>query len=116
VIADYQMPEMDGAALAAAIAADLTLECPLFILLTSVSNSRHLRDLEKTGVDVRLVKPVRHSKLMETLATVWSAKRTGKTRGAPCAGQRFRPTLCPVRWSLSTTGSIQDLGTAVGAF
>jgi CheY-like chemotaxis protein len=51
VIADYQMPEMDGAALAAAIAADSNLDRPAFILLTSVTRAKPLPDFKQAGPD-----------------------------------------------------------------
>ena len=75
VIADYQMPGMSGAALATTIKSDSTLRQPVFILLTSVSYSRHARALEDSGIDACLVKPVRHSKLIGTLAALWTARR-----------------------------------------
>ncbi len=74
VIADYQMPGIDGATLAAAIKADPALSGTVFILLTSIGHWRELRDLEGTSVDACLVKPVRNAKLMETLAAAWAKK------------------------------------------
>ena len=75
VIADYQMPGMNGASLATAIKSDSALRHPVFVLLTSVSHWRHLRGLESSGIDACLVKPVRQAKLMDTLSAIWSAKR-----------------------------------------
>jgi CheY-like chemotaxis protein/anti-sigma regulatory factor (Ser/Thr protein kinase) len=75
VIADYQMPGMNGASLATAIKADSALRQPVFVLLTSVSHWRHLRGLESSGIDACLVKPVRQAKLMDTLSAIWSTKR-----------------------------------------
>jgi CheY-like chemotaxis protein len=72
VIADFQMPGMDGAALAASIKADADLRGIVFVLLTSVGLGREPRRLEGVSVDACLVKPVRHEKLMHTLATAWS--------------------------------------------
>jgi len=74
VISDYRMPGIDGATLAASIQADPAVWKPLFILLTSVSHWRELNGLEGSSVDACLVKPVRHAKLMNTLATQWSKK------------------------------------------
>jgi two-component system sensor histidine kinase/response regulator len=78
VIADYQMPEMDGSALAAAIAADPALDRPAFILLTSVTSAKSRPLLKQAGPDTYfdacLVKPVRRSKLLETMAAVWSRR------------------------------------------
>jgi two-component system sensor histidine kinase/response regulator len=75
VISDYQMPSMDGAMLAAAIKADRTLQDTLFIILSSIGHSKDVRGLVGQNVDAYLVKPVRRSKLFDTLATTWSNMR-----------------------------------------
>ncbi len=74
VIADYQMPGIDGATLASIIKADPAINQVVFIMLTSVGHWRELRSIESASVDACLLKPVRHSKLMDTLATAWSKK------------------------------------------
>ena len=74
VIADYQMPGIDGATLAAAIKAEPAFSDIVFILLTSIGHWRELRGLEGASVDACLVKPVRTAKLMETLAAAWAKK------------------------------------------
>jgi PAS domain S-box-containing protein len=74
VIADYQMPGIDGATLAASIKADPALGGIVFILLTSISHWRESRGLEGGSVDACLVKPVRQAKLMETMAAAWAKK------------------------------------------
>ena len=74
VIADYQMPGIDGAMLAATIKADPGLRGTVFVLLTSIGHWRELSGLEGASVDACLVKPVRQTKLMETLAAVWAKK------------------------------------------
>ena len=45
------------------------------IMLTSVGHWREVRDLEGAAIDACLVKPVRQSQLLNTLATAWSKKR-----------------------------------------
>jgi PAS domain S-box-containing protein len=75
VIADYRMPEMDGASLARAIKADPSLRDAVFIMLTSVGNWRDQTQTSQDFVDACLVKPVRHTRLMTTLATAWAGKR-----------------------------------------
>jgi len=74
VIADYQMPGIDGATLAASIKADPALSGMVFVLLTSISHWRDIRGLEGGSVDACLVKPVPQAKLMETLAAAWAKK------------------------------------------
>jgi PAS domain S-box-containing protein len=83
VIADYQMPGMNGATLAATIKSDPALRQPVFVLLTSVSHWKHMRGLESSGIDACLVKPVRQTKLMDALAALWSTKRPGIVPPAP---------------------------------
>jgi two-component system sensor histidine kinase/response regulator len=74
VIADYQMPGIDGTALAAIIKADPALREIVFIMLTSVGNWQEIKGLEAASVDASLVKPVRQSRLLDTLATAWSTR------------------------------------------
>jgi PAS domain S-box-containing protein len=69
---DYQMPGMDGATLAAAIKNDRMIRDTVVILLTSVGHWSEVRPMEGAFVDASLVKPVRQSQLLNTLATVWS--------------------------------------------
>jgi CheY-like chemotaxis protein len=74
VITDYEMPEIDGAALTAAIKADPVLKDTVVIMLTSVGNWREVRGSEREIVDACLVKPVRHSQLLNALSTTWSRR------------------------------------------
>ena len=73
VIADYRMPGLDGAGLAAAVKADPGLADVLFVMLTSVGHWKE--HAQGSSVDVCLVKPVRHSRLMNTLTTEWARKQ-----------------------------------------
>ena len=75
VIADYQMPGLDGAALAAAVATDSSLTQPIFVILTSVGHLTEAKGLQ-SNVDACLAKPVRASQLLNALVTAWSKKRT----------------------------------------
>jgi signal transduction histidine kinase/CheY-like chemotaxis protein len=81
VLLDYQMPEMDGATLARAIKSDPLIRDVLVVLLTSVGRWSEVRPLEGAAIDASLVKPVRQSQLLNTLATAW-AKRLEGTEGA----------------------------------
>jgi CheY-like chemotaxis protein len=72
---DYQMPGMNGATLAAAIEADPLLTGTVVIMLTSVGHWSEVRHMQGAGIDACLVKPVRQSQLLNTLATAWSKKR-----------------------------------------
>ena len=74
VLLDYQMPEMDGATLAALIRADPMLSDMVVIMLTSVGHWSEVRHMQGASIDACLVKPVRQSQLLNTLATAWSKK------------------------------------------
>ena len=77
VIVDYRVSGIDGATLGAAIKRDPEIRDTVVILLASVSRWTDARQLEGSSVDASLVKPVRQSQLMNTLATAWS-RRLGK--------------------------------------
>jgi signal transduction histidine kinase/CheY-like chemotaxis protein len=74
-ILDYQMPGMDGAALARAIRADAGIRETVIVLLTSVSQWIEVRQKQSGTVDASLVKPVRQSQLFNTLSTALAKKR-----------------------------------------
>ncbi|HEX3747126.1 MAG TPA: response regulator [Bryobacteraceae bacterium] len=93
VLLDYHMPEMDGAAVAAAIKADSSFGEPLVIMLTSVGHWAEVLDMQGCDIDACLVKPVRQSQLLNTLATSWARKREAGTGGRP----RARPAVAAVR-------------------
>jgi PAS domain S-box-containing protein len=67
VLLDYQMPGMDGAALAEAIKSDPELHGVPLIMLTSVGHWNEVRRMEGTWVDASLAKPVRQLHLLNTL-------------------------------------------------
>jgi CheY-like chemotaxis protein len=74
VLLDYQMPEMDGAALGAAIQKDPCLSDAVLIMLTSVGHWSEVLGMQGSTIDACLVKPVRQSQLLNTLATAWSRR------------------------------------------
>ena len=74
VLLDGQMPGMDGLKMAGAIKADPAVRDTLVVLLASVGQWSEIRRTEGARVDVSLVKPVRQSQLLNTLATAWSKK------------------------------------------
>jgi PAS domain S-box-containing protein len=72
VLLDYQMPGLDGAAVADAIKNDPEIRDTVVILLTSVGRWNDVRPMEGTRIDASLVKPVRQSQLLEAMAKAWS--------------------------------------------
>src|SRR6202034_3354969 len=73
VIADYQMPGLDGASLASVIATDSLIAKPIFVILTSVGHLMEAKELH-SAIDACLAKPVRASQLLNALVTTWSKK------------------------------------------
>ncbi len=92
VLLDYQMPGTDGATLAAAIKADPTLRDTLVVMLTSVGHWSEVREAAGHTIDACLVKPVRQSQLLNTLATAWS-KKLLTTQAAPATTRVGRDEL-----------------------
>jgi signal transduction histidine kinase/DNA-binding response OmpR family regulator len=72
VIADYHMPGMDGAALAATIQADPALRNARVIMLTSVGGRDEVKCREGSSIEACLVKPARHSQLLSALVSARS--------------------------------------------
>ena len=70
VLSDVQMPNADGFDLAAALKRNPTLGKPVTILLTSGGYAGDDACMEEAGVAASLVKPVRHSELLETIQSV----------------------------------------------
>jgi signal transduction histidine kinase/DNA-binding response OmpR family regulator len=83
VLLDYQMPGMDGATLAAAIKADAALSDTSIVMLTSIGHWSEVRNVAGNAIDACLVKPVRQSQLLNTLATTWSKKLLRTPSPAP---------------------------------
>jgi PAS domain S-box-containing protein len=82
VIADFQMPGIDGAALAAAVKADPALRDVVYIMLTSIGHWKEHSQLRGQSIDACLLKPVRHTRLMNALSVEWAKKTTS---AAPAA-------------------------------
>jgi len=80
VIADYHMPGIDGVMLAQQLR-ELPGEL-VYVLLTSVGHWKEHAALPDGLIDACLTKPVRHRKLMDTLAAAWARRQT---RGAAAA-------------------------------
>jgi len=85
VIAGYQLRGMHGAALAATLKADPALRNLVYIMLTPVGYVKEHNGLLES-VDACLVKPVRQSRLMNTLTLEWArriATATGPESASP---------------------------------
>ncbi len=79
VLLDMQMPEMDGIALSRAIKSEPELSKTRLVLLSSVGISQQDQSVE--GIDASLNKPVRQSRLFDTIANVmgqWQPEQPNK--------------------------------------
>ena len=85
VIADYQMPGLDGADLAAAVRGDERLRDTVYVMLTSVGHAREIEGVRRGHVDACLVKPVRYERLMHALATAWAKRHANSADTATAA-------------------------------
>jgi len=100
VIADFQMAEMDGVALAREIKADPAIRDTLVIVLSSIGDTRKIRAVERTTIDACLVKPVRQSLLFNALASTWGkapAQRIQTEQASPAPPGAIKPAS-PLRF------------------
>jgi signal transduction histidine kinase/DNA-binding response OmpR family regulator/HPt (histidine-containing phosphotransfer) domain-containing protein len=70
VLLDMQMPNMDGEQMAAAVRADRSLDGVPLVLLSSSGNRPKADELAAKGLAAALVKPVRGSRLFNTIMEV----------------------------------------------
>ncbi|HSM42383.1 MAG TPA: response regulator [Afifellaceae bacterium] len=75
VILDFQMPEMDGTKVAAAIRESADIGDTPIILLTSVDNASDGKLFREMGIQDQLVKPARASALLESVIKVLQDNR-----------------------------------------
>jgi CheY-like chemotaxis protein/HPt (histidine-containing phosphotransfer) domain-containing protein len=71
-ILDMQIPGMDGAALARAIKADEKLKGTRLVLFSSLGQRGDARRMQEIGFAAYLMKPIRHSELLDCLSAVLS--------------------------------------------
>jgi CheY-like chemotaxis protein len=88
-IIDYLMPGMDGGALAARIKDDPSLSDIVIVMLTSVSEGRGER--QGARCEAYLVKPVRQTQLLRTIATAWNQRMCATVAALPAAAAPHAP-------------------------
>jgi CheY-like chemotaxis protein len=110
VLSDVQMPDADGFDLAVALERDSTLGRPTTILLTSGGHPRDQARLEDANVAACLVKPVKHSELLETIQSVMGV---GGARSRTATAQAPTVALRPLRVLLAED-SLANQRLAVG--
>jgi CheY-like chemotaxis protein len=85
VVLDYHMPEMNGAAVAAAISQIADAQVTPVVMLTSVDQAGEGRSFLSPGVAAHLVKPARSALLLDTIVEVITeaaARREGNFSNA----------------------------------
>ncbi|HTS32104.1 MAG TPA: response regulator [Bryobacteraceae bacterium] len=92
---------MDGAAIARAIKSDPGLQDPVVVALASFDGWSEVRHLEGIALDACLLKPVRQSQLLLTMATVWSEKHQRRPL------QPVMPATAPKREEVRQFGAPQ---------
>jgi PAS domain S-box-containing protein len=86
MISDCQMPDVDGFRLTRNVRRDKRLAGTPIVMLTSVGHVDGSARLRKSGVDACLTKPVKHSDLLDALATLF-----GVSTRQPCAEPAGQP-------------------------
>jgi CheY-like chemotaxis protein len=77
-----QMPEMDGLALAAAIKANPAIASTHLVMLTSLGYLPEERRWREVGITAYLIKPVKESRLFDTLVSVLRGASQNRRAGA----------------------------------
>ena len=90
VVSDCQMPTTDGFMLTRRIRQDERLARTRIIMLTSIGPGDGTTRAKKAGVDAYLTKPVKHSDLLDALATAFgvSTRHPHKKSAPPELGRR----------------------------
>ncbi len=78
IVTDLQMPEMDGLALVEQLAREPGESGPAVILLTSGIRPEELARIKQLDIDSQLLKPVKHSELLNTILQVTQGRGLAK--------------------------------------
>jgi len=94
VIADCQMPDVDGFTLARLIKRDPQLGAVPVVMLTSIGSAADIARFRRVGIDRYLHKPVKHSDLLDALVTLFGVStRHGRPAGGPAPAAQARRRL-----------------------
>ena len=105
ILLDYQMPEMDGFALARAIRAVRGTRSPALVLLSSVGHSR-TAELAAAGFDTVLSKPLKLSHLHDRLLEVVGATR--ESTASTSQPESVEASVAPLRILLAEDNEINQ--------
>jgi CheY-like chemotaxis protein/nitrogen-specific signal transduction histidine kinase len=92
VLTDFQMPEVDGFALAAAIQQDPAIADATVVMLTSAGQPGDAARCRELGVAAYLPKPVRHSELRGAVLSALSIRSAEQQRRALVTRHSLRET------------------------
>ncbi len=94
-VIDYQMPGMDGAHLVDIIREDPATRGMVLLMLTSIGQCGEARHGDRC--DAYLVKPVRQSHLLQSIAAAWARRSGAQASGGPAlpvvAREAVRPAV-----------------------
>jgi two-component system sensor histidine kinase/response regulator len=112
---DFQMPEMNGLALARAIKSDPAIQSTRLVLLTSRGQMLSLEELQQLGIESCVIKPVKQSRLFDCMTDamnrVVSKTSPPKTVASLSAAisRKGSPTLEKMRILLAEDNTINQL-------
>ena len=94
VISDCQMPDVDGFMLARQIKKDPTLSSTPVVMLTSMTSAGDAARCRRIGIEACLTKPVKHSDLLDALATLFDVSAAhARHKSAPGPSTKPRRSL-----------------------
>ncbi len=107
VLLDYHMPEMDGPAVARAIARDSSLAGIHIVLLSSSAERVQARNEADVRIAAYLTKPVRQSQLHDCLATVMG-KASSRTEVVTQPAPASAPTQVGIRLLMAEDNAVNQ--------
>jgi two-component system sensor histidine kinase/response regulator len=111
LLLDCRMPEMDGLEVARRVKSLYqhdTAQLPCLVMLTSDDLGGQLARLREIGVQSYLVKPVRRSELISTIARAMGEAAVAASAPAP-SRDRIRPALHPLRILLADDSAVNRM-------
>jgi PAS domain S-box-containing protein len=95
IIADQEVEDVEGTTLAAALRQDPACADLVYVMLTSIRRPVDENMLAQKGIDACLVKPIRHARLIGTLADAWTRRRAMGTAGGGAPAPAAKPVSIP---------------------
>jgi len=109
VLTDAMMPEMDGFELVERIRALTAAERCAVLMLSSMGSSDEMDKRKASGIDAYLMKPVKHSELLDSILTVMASRRSQETPSAPEPDIRQTPDVGALRILLAEDNRVNQM-------